>query len=88
MRLISEAIYVVASLGISDLLTSGPGDSQQLAQTTGASPWHLRRVLRALSNFDIFSEDPGGRFVLTAMGSIPVPKSTYSKTGPYWVNPL
>jgi hypothetical protein len=68
MRLISEAIYVVASLGIPDLLATGSKGSEELAQTTGASPSHLRRVIRALSNFDIFSEDSAGRFALTAMG--------------------
>jgi hypothetical protein len=68
MRLISEAIHVVASLGIPDLLATGPRDSEELAQTTGANPSHLHRVIRALSNFDVFSEDSAGRFALTAMG--------------------
>jgi O-methyltransferase domain len=67
MRLVSEAIYVVASLGIADLLATAPRTSEELAQTTGANPLHLHRVLRALANFGVFSED-SGRFALTSMG--------------------
>jgi C-methyltransferase len=68
MRLISEAIYVAASLGIPDLPAAGPRGSEELAQTTGASPSHLHRILRALSNFDVFSEDSASHFALTATG--------------------
>ena len=68
MRLISEAIFVVASLGIPDLLATGPRSSAELAQATGANPPHLHRVMRALLTFGIFSEDSDGRFALTAMG--------------------
>jgi hypothetical protein len=68
MRLISEAISVVASLGIPDLLASAPRSSEELAQTTGANPQHLHRVLRSLQSFGIFSADSTGRFALTPMG--------------------
>jgi hypothetical protein len=67
MRLVSEAIYVVASLGIADLLATAPQSSEELAHATAANPQHLHRVLRALANFGVFSED-SGRFALTAMG--------------------
>jgi len=68
MRLISEAIYIAASLGIPNLPAAGPRGSEELAQTTGASPSHLHRILRALSNFDVFSEDSASHFALTATG--------------------
>ncbi len=68
MRLVSEAIHVVATLGIADLLADAPKHVEQLAEATGASAPPLRRVLRALANFDIFSEDSGGRFALADLG--------------------
>lgn len=68
MRLISEAIHVVASLGVPDLLATDPRSSAELARATGANPTHLYRVLRALENFGIFSQDGAGRFALTKMG--------------------
>jgi SAM-dependent methyltransferase len=68
MRLISEAIYVVAALGIPDLLAAAPKNSNELAQAIAVSPPHLHRVLRALTRFGLFSEDNAGRFTLSPMG--------------------
>jgi hypothetical protein len=68
MRLISEAICVVASLGIADLLGAAPMTSDQLAQATGANPQSLYRVMRALQRFGVFSNDSADRFTLTVMG--------------------
>ncbi|MGF7137402.1 hypothetical protein P3T40_008915 [Paraburkholderia sp. EB58] len=51
MRLISEAIHVVAALGIADLLADGPRSIEQLAETAGASAPSLGRTMRALSSF-------------------------------------
>jgi hypothetical protein len=68
MRLVSEAIHVVATLGIADLLADAPKHVEQLAEATGASAPSLRRVLRALANFNIFSQDSAGRFALAALG--------------------
>jgi hypothetical protein len=68
MRLVSEAIHVVAVLGIADLLADAPKNVEQLAEATGASAPSLRRVLRALSNFDVFSQDSAGRFALAPLG--------------------
>ena len=46
MRLVSEAIHIVAALGVADLLADVPKSVKQLAEATGASPPHLRRVMR------------------------------------------
>ena len=68
MRLVSEAIHVIAVLGIADLVADAPKNVEQLAEATGASAPFLGRVLRALSKFDVFSQDSAGRFALAPLG--------------------
>jgi ubiquinone/menaquinone biosynthesis C-methylase UbiE len=68
MRLISGAIHVVAALGVADLLADGPKRSDELASATGASVHALRRVMRALAGFGVFSQDSAGRFELAPLG--------------------
>jgi O-methyltransferase domain len=68
MRLISEAIHVVAALGVADLLADAPKSVEQMAEVTGASPPSLRRVMRALASFGVFSQDSAGRFALAPLG--------------------
>ena len=68
MRLISGAIHVVAALGVADLLADGPRSSDELASATGASVQPLRRVMRALAGFGVFSQDSAGRFELAPLG--------------------
>jgi O-methyltransferase domain len=68
MRLVSEAIHVVAALGVADLLASGPMSANQLAESTGAAADSLRRVMRALSDFGIFSQNSPDAFGLGPLG--------------------
>jgi ubiquinone/menaquinone biosynthesis C-methylase UbiE len=68
MRLISGAIHVVAALGVADLLADGPKSSDELANATGASAQPLRRVMRALAGFGVFSQDSAERFKLAPLG--------------------
>jgi hypothetical protein len=68
MRLISEAIHVVAALEVADLLSAGPKSAEELGEATGASAPSLRRVMCALTSFGIFSQDSAGRFDLAPMG--------------------
>lgn len=68
MRLISEAIHVVAALGIADLIADGPKSTHDLAKATGASAQSLRRVMRALASFGVFSQDSSRRFALAPLG--------------------
>ena len=56
---VTQAIYVVAELGVADLLADGPKAPAELAETTGANTELLYRVLRALASLGIFSEDAG-----------------------------
>ena len=65
---LSQAIHVVAVLGIADLLAGGPRSSDELAQATETDPRALYRLLRALAAFGLFHEDEHRRFSLTELG--------------------
>lgn len=64
-RLIPHLIYVVAKLGIADLLADGPKSCTELARVADAHPRTLYRVMRALAGNGIFTETEDGRFELT-----------------------
>jgi hypothetical protein len=65
---LTQALYVVAKLGIADRLADGPQDADHLAREVGAHPDSLFRVLRALASFDVLTMDRERRFGLTPMG--------------------
>jgi hypothetical protein len=65
---ISRAIYVVAKLGIADLLSKGPCSTEELAELTKAHAPSLYRVLRLLAALDVLRERPSGYFALTPLG--------------------
>ncbi|HEY9687109.1 MAG TPA: methyltransferase [Coleofasciculaceae cyanobacterium] len=67
---ITQMIHAVAKFQIPDLLASGPKTSQELAETVGADPRYLFRVLRALAGLGIFTQDEHDRFGLTAMSTL------------------
>lgn len=62
---ISRAVYVIAKLGIPDLLKSGPKTAEELASATGTHAPSLFRILRALVSVGVLSADEGGRFAQT-----------------------
>lgn len=62
---ISRAVYVIAKLGIPDLLTSGPRTAGELAQSTQTHEPSLYRLLRALTSVGVLKSAPEGRFALT-----------------------
>jgi hypothetical protein len=65
---LSQAIYVVATLGIADLLEDGPQSSAELAAATRCDPLSLCRVLRALSSVGIVSHVNHDCYTLTRLG--------------------
>jgi hypothetical protein len=65
---VTQAIHVVAALGIADLLADGPRASGELATQTGAHAPSLHRVLRALAGVGVLHEGVDGRFALTPVG--------------------
>jgi SAM-dependent methyltransferase len=67
---VSRAIYVMAKLGIADLLRDGPQGSDVLAQATGTDARALYRVLRTLASVGVLVEDDAAaRFGLTPLGA-------------------
>jgi hypothetical protein len=64
---ISQALYVVAKLGVSTALADGPRTVDQIAATTGANADVLRRIVRTLASAGIFRTD-GERVEATPLG--------------------
>lgn len=65
---VTQAIHVVATLGIADLLKDKSRSSDELAQLTQTHPAALFRLLRALAAVGLFTELPGKCFELTPVG--------------------
>ena len=90
----TQMLYVVAKLGIADLLAQGPLTADVLAAKVDAHPRSLYRLLRALSHVGVFAEDEEQRFRLTptadllrsdAPGSLHAFALSYGE--PWWWNP-
>jgi SAM-dependent methyltransferase len=64
---LSRALFVVAKLGIADLLKDGPRHHNELAKATGAHAPSLNRVMRLLASVGVFAEDETGNFALTPL---------------------
>lgn len=64
---ITQGIYVVAQLGIADLLKDGSKSYDELATKTGVDGRSLYRLLRALASVGIFAEGSPGYFELTPL---------------------
>ncbi|MEH2382468.1 MAG: methyltransferase [Nostoc sp.] len=64
---ISRCIYVVAKLGIADLLKDGSQDCDALAAATNTHSDSLYRVLRALASMGIFAETQPRYFELNPL---------------------
>lgn len=62
---ISRAVYVIAKLGIPDLLKSGPKTAEELASATEMHAPSLYRILRALASVGVVTRDEGRRFAQT-----------------------
>lgn len=63
----SRAVFVLAKLGIPDLLQSGPKTADELAQTTETHAPSLYRLLRALASNGLVKIESDGRFGLTPL---------------------
>ncbi|MEM7461351.1 MAG: ArsR family transcriptional regulator [Pseudomonadota bacterium] len=59
---VAIALRTVTGLGIADELADGPKTATQLAEKLGLSEDPLRRVLRALTQFGVFTETTEGEF--------------------------
>ncbi len=68
--LVSRSVHVAAELGIADLLRDGPKTIETLAARLGAHPPSLRRLLRTLASYGVFSEDEQRQFTLTPAAAL------------------
>ena len=66
---LSQAIYVVAEIGIPDLLAAAPKSCDQLATDTNTHAPTLYRILRFLAGAGLFNEVGPQTFELTRLGS-------------------
>ncbi len=66
---ISQAIYVIVSLDIPDLLGDRSLDCRELAVQTETHPRALYRVLRTLAAAGLVREDDNETFSLTRLGT-------------------
>ncbi|HLA12424.1 MAG TPA: methyltransferase [Pyrinomonadaceae bacterium] len=62
---ISRGVYVIAKLGIPDLLHERPMTAAELAQATDTHAPSLNRILRALVSVGILTETPDKKLALT-----------------------
>lgn len=67
---VTQAIHVVASLGVADLLKDGPRTSDDIATATATQPDAMYRLLRALGAENIFEEHADRTFELTPLGDL------------------
>jgi hypothetical protein len=67
---ITQGLWVVAELGIADLLADGPCTVEELAARTDAHADFLYRLLRALAGVGVFAHDEHGRFSLTPLADL------------------
>jgi hypothetical protein len=66
--LAAQAVYTFASLGMPDLLKSGPRKVADLAGQTGSHADALHRLLRFLATIEVVEESGDSAFALTALG--------------------
>ena len=65
---VSQAVGVVAQLGVADHLTAGPRSGDELARAVGADPPALSRVLRLLASIGVFADVASDSYGLTPLG--------------------
>ena len=66
----ARAIWIVAKLGIADLLAEGPRSTAALAEVCSADPGALHRVLRLAAANGALEETTPGSFRLTEFGDL------------------
>jgi hypothetical protein len=66
---VTKGLYIVAKLGIADLVAQTPRTAAELASITRTHAPSLYRVLRMLASLGVFAEDDGGRFGLTPLAA-------------------
>ncbi|MET9635092.1 methyltransferase [Streptomyces virginiae] len=66
----AASLRAAVKLGLADALGDAPSTAEDLAAAVRADPDALRRLLRSLTCFEVFAEDPEGRFVHTEVSRL------------------
>jgi hypothetical protein len=67
---VTQAIYVLATLGLPDIMGDGVCCSRELSETTRCNADALYRMLRALAAVGVMKEHPCRKFSLTELGQL------------------
>jgi O-methyltransferase domain len=67
---LTASLSALARLGVADHMGDEPVSAEVLAAKVGAHAPSLYRVMRMLASFDVFREEPGGKFALTPLGAL------------------
>jgi hypothetical protein len=65
---VTQALYVMAKLGVADLLAESPKTSEELERRLDVQSRPLFRVMRFLASEGVFTQDASDRFGLTPFG--------------------
>jgi len=68
--MLTRLLVAATKLGIPEALVRGPVDAGALAETIGADPLSVRRLMQGLVAAGVFREDAAGRFHLTPMSEM------------------
>jgi len=67
---VAQSIYVVAELGIADLVTEGPQSVEVLAEATDSHARSLHRFMRVAASVGVLAETFNGEFVSTPLSDL------------------
>ena len=65
---VTQALYVIAKLGIADLLIDKPQSADYLASKMGLKSDELSRILRFLASIGVLVQNEQNKFSLTPIG--------------------
>ena len=65
---VAQGVYTVTKLGIVEALRDGPQTADAIAESVGADPDAVYRLMRMLASRGVFTSQPNRRFSLAPMG--------------------
>jgi hypothetical protein len=80
----SQALFVVAKLGIADILTNDPTTTDELAKTTSVNSRSSYHLMRLLVSMGIFSAEKNDEFPLNPMRKFLLTGTFDSLRGKFW----
>jgi predicted transcriptional regulator len=83
---VSQALYVIAELGVATALADGPRSVREVALATGADPDALGRIIRFLASLGVFQTD-GETVTVTDLGRTLAdgPRDSVRGLARYWM---